>query len=123
MRFPPDFLARWPTVGDLAAAPLDEVLTAWAGLGYYARARNLHRCARAVLSIATILLLTLPALGGGTARPGSGGSVLATDRASIPPYFVGHWVEVREPATGALRGAWRILRCGPWTPAGTVDPP
>ncbi|MGE5766856.1 MAG: A/G-specific adenine glycosylase, partial [Bacteroidota bacterium] len=43
-----DFLARWPTVADLAAAPLDEVLTAWAGLGYYARARNLHRCAKMV---------------------------------------------------------------------------
>ncbi|GAB4362672.1 MAG: A/G-specific adenine glycosylase [Kiloniellaceae bacterium] len=43
-----DFLARWPTVDALAAAPLDEVLTAWAGLGYYARARNLHRCARVV---------------------------------------------------------------------------
>ncbi|WP_370661524.1 A/G-specific adenine glycosylase [Pelagibius sp. 7325] len=42
------FLARWPTVGDLAAAPLDDVLTAWAGLGYYARARNLHRCAQVV---------------------------------------------------------------------------
>ncbi|HVI50982.1 MAG TPA: A/G-specific adenine glycosylase [Candidatus Sulfotelmatobacter sp.] len=42
------FLKRWPTIGDLAAAPLDEVLTAWAGLGYYARARNLHKCAQAV---------------------------------------------------------------------------
>lgn len=42
------FLDRWPTVRDLAAAPLDEVLTAWAGLGYYARARNLHRCAQVV---------------------------------------------------------------------------
>jgi A/G-specific adenine glycosylase len=42
------FLARWPRVEDLAAAPLDDVLTAWAGLGYYARARNLHRCARIV---------------------------------------------------------------------------
>lgn len=41
-----DFLSRWPTVGDLAAAPLDSVLQAWAGLGYYARARNLHACAR-----------------------------------------------------------------------------
>jgi len=40
------FLARWPTVQALAAAPLDEVLAAWAGLGYYARARNLHACAR-----------------------------------------------------------------------------
>ncbi|MEQ8710651.1 MAG: A/G-specific adenine glycosylase [Rhodospirillales bacterium] len=43
-----DFLERWPTVGDLAAADLDEVLHAWQGLGYYARARNLHKCAIAV---------------------------------------------------------------------------
>ncbi len=39
------FLARWPTVEALAAAPLDDVLADWAGLGYYARARNLHACA------------------------------------------------------------------------------
>ncbi len=44
------FLARWPTVADLAAADLDDVLAAWAGLGYYARARNLHKCARAVVA-------------------------------------------------------------------------
>lgn len=42
------FLERWPTVHDLAQAPLDAVLTQWAGLGYYARARNLHRCAQYV---------------------------------------------------------------------------
>jgi A/G-specific adenine glycosylase len=42
------FLARWPNVQALAAAALDEVLKSWAGLGYYARARNLHACARAV---------------------------------------------------------------------------
>ena len=42
------FLERWPTVADLAAASLDEVLHEWQGLGYYARARNLHRCAKAV---------------------------------------------------------------------------
>jgi A/G-specific adenine glycosylase len=42
------FLARWPDVGALAQAPLDDVLRLWAGLGYYARARNLHACARAV---------------------------------------------------------------------------
>jgi A/G-specific adenine glycosylase len=44
------FLARWPDVAALAAAPLEEVLKAWAGLGYYARARNLHACARAVVA-------------------------------------------------------------------------
>ncbi|MDH5412376.1 MAG: A/G-specific adenine glycosylase, partial [Alphaproteobacteria bacterium] len=38
------FLARWPTIADLAEAELDDVLHAWQGLGYYARARNLHRC-------------------------------------------------------------------------------
>lgn len=42
------FLARWPTVEALAAASLDDVLAEWAGLGYYTRARNLHKCARAV---------------------------------------------------------------------------
>ena len=40
-----DFTRRWPTVNALAAAPLDDVLAAWAGLGYYARARNLHKAA------------------------------------------------------------------------------
>src|SRR5690606_15300507 len=43
------FTARWPTVSALAAAALDEVLAEWAGLGYYARARNLHACARTVV--------------------------------------------------------------------------
>jgi len=42
------FSTRWPDVRALAAAPLEQVLAAWAGLGYYARARNLHRCAVAV---------------------------------------------------------------------------
>jgi A/G-specific adenine glycosylase len=42
------FLARWPTVNDLAAAPDGDVMGEWAGLGYYARARNLLKCARAV---------------------------------------------------------------------------
>jgi len=42
------FTARWPRVEDLASASLDAVLHAWQGLGYYARARNLHACARVV---------------------------------------------------------------------------
>jgi A/G-specific adenine glycosylase len=44
------FIGLWPTVFDLAAAPLDAVLREWAGLGYYARARNLHACAQAVVN-------------------------------------------------------------------------
>jgi A/G-specific adenine glycosylase len=43
------FIHHWPRVEDLAAAPLDDVLKAWAGLGYYARARNLHAAARMVV--------------------------------------------------------------------------
>ena len=43
------FVARWPTIETLAAAPDDAVLSEWAGLGYYARARNLIACARAVV--------------------------------------------------------------------------
>jgi A/G-specific adenine glycosylase len=42
-------LTRWDNVRALAAAPLDDVFKAWAGLGYYARARNLHACARAIV--------------------------------------------------------------------------
>lgn len=43
------FTRRWPTVKTLAAAPIDDVLAAWAGLGYYSRARNLHKCAIVVV--------------------------------------------------------------------------
>lgn len=42
------FTTRWPTVGDLAGADTEDVMKAWAGLGYYARARNLKKCAEAV---------------------------------------------------------------------------
>jgi A/G-specific adenine glycosylase len=43
------FLARFPDVAALASAPIDDVMALWAGLGYYSRARNLHRCAQTVL--------------------------------------------------------------------------
>jgi A/G-specific adenine glycosylase len=43
-----NFLARWPTVSDLAAAPDNDVRAAWAGLGYYRRAANLHACAKVI---------------------------------------------------------------------------
>ena len=66
------FLELWPTVDDLAAAPLDAVLVEWAGLGYYARARNLHACAIAVVErggfpTTYAELLTLPGIGAYTA--------------------------------------------------------
>jgi len=68
------FLRRWTDVGALARAELGEVLGAWAGLGYYARARNLHACARAVVNEhggtfpdSEAELRTLPGIGGYTA--------------------------------------------------------
>ena len=62
------FLSRFPTVAALAAAEEGEVLAAWAGLGYYARARNLHACARQVAELGrfpdTVAgLRTLPGIG------------------------------------------------------------
>ena len=68
------FIARWPNMRALAAANLDDVLHAWQGLGYYARARNLHRCAQivasergGVLPDCEAELLTLPGIGRYTA--------------------------------------------------------
>ena len=66
------FLARFPTVEDLARAPEGEVMEAWAGLGYYARARNLHACARAVAAAGAFPgdiagLRALPGIGAYTA--------------------------------------------------------
>ncbi len=68
------FLRAFPDVSSLAAAPLDDVLTLWAGLGYYSRARNLHRCAQAVVSLhggqfpsTAEALETLPGIGRSTA--------------------------------------------------------
>ena len=66
------FTARWPTVQDLAAARDEEVMAEWAGLGYYARARNLLKCARAVAGLGTFPetregLLALPGIGPYTA--------------------------------------------------------
>lgn len=44
------FLARFPTLAALAAAPVEEVMPLWSGLGYYARARNLHKCAQVLMA-------------------------------------------------------------------------
>src|ERR1700682_2416196 len=68
------FVARFPAVADLAAAPEDDVLALWSGLGYYARARNLQRAAREVVArfggrFPTTFdeLVTLPGIGRSTA--------------------------------------------------------
>ncbi|HZY19938.1 MAG TPA: A/G-specific adenine glycosylase [Ramlibacter sp.] len=68
------FLQRYPDVSALAAAPLDDVLALWSGLGYYSRARNLHRCAQDVMArhggafpAASAQLQQLPGIGRSTA--------------------------------------------------------
>jgi A/G-specific adenine glycosylase len=70
----PRFLARFPDVRSLAAASLDDVLALWSGLGYYSRARNLHRCAVDVVNqhggefpSTAEVLQTLPGIGRSTA--------------------------------------------------------
>jgi A/G-specific adenine glycosylase len=79
------FTALWPTVAALAAAPDADVMAAWAGLGYYARARNLLKCARAVVALHGGVfpdtregLLILPGIGPYTA---SAVAAIAFDRA------------------------------------------
>ena len=68
------FLARFPNVVALAEAPIDDVLGLWSGLGYYSRARNLHRCAQQVVDLhagvfptSALALQTLPGIGPSTA--------------------------------------------------------
>ncbi|HUB95905.1 MAG TPA: A/G-specific adenine glycosylase [Stellaceae bacterium] len=82
------FLERWPDVAALAAADLDEVLHAWQGLGYYARARNLHACARDVVARfdgrfpdTEAALLTLPGIG---AYSAAAVAAIAFDRPVLP---------------------------------------
>jgi len=81
------FTTSWPDVHALAAAPRDEVLGAWAGLGYYARARNLHACAERVVQEhggrfpdTEQALLTLPGIGPYTA---AAIAAIAFDRPAI----------------------------------------
>jgi A/G-specific adenine glycosylase len=82
------FLARWPDLNALAAASRDEVLAAWAGLGYYARARNMHACARALVEryggqfpASESALRELPGIGAYTA---AAIAAIAFDQAATP---------------------------------------
>ena len=82
------FLEKWPTMKALAAAPVEEVMSAWAGLGYYSRARNLHACAKEVaerhdgkLPDSEDALRTLPGIGPYTA---AAIAAIAFDRKAAP---------------------------------------
>ena len=86
------FMARFPDVGSLADAPIDEVLHLWTGLGYYARARNLHRAARVVVEdhCGTVpedfeTLQALPGIGRSTA-----GAILALAHGQRHPILDGN---------------------------------
>ena len=86
------FMARFPDVRSLASAPLDEVLHLWSGLGYYARARNLHRAAQAIVqrhdgTLPATLdeVMALPGIGRSTA-----GAILALSRGERHPILDGN---------------------------------
>ena len=74
LRYYARFLERFPDVMTLAAAPMDDVLALWGGLGYYSRARNLHRCAQTIVAEhggvfppSAAVLAELPGIGRSTA--------------------------------------------------------
>ncbi len=114
------FLERWPTVEMLAAAKLDAVLHAWQGLGYYARARNLHACAKAVVAghggrfpDSEAGLRALPGIGAYTA---AAVAAIAFDRKATPvdgniERVVARLFAVEEPLPGA-KPALRRLAAG-----------
>ncbi|HZE44440.1 MAG TPA: A/G-specific adenine glycosylase [Steroidobacteraceae bacterium] len=86
------FMARFPDVASLAAAPLDEVLHVWTGLGYYARARNLQACAQVVVAQyggefpqALQAMMDLPGIGRSTA-----GAILALSGGQRQPILDGN---------------------------------
>ena len=82
------FISRWPTMQALSGASLDDVLRAWAGLGYYARARNLHACAKQVVARHggnfpddLVSVLALPGIGDYTA---AAIAAIAFDKPAVP---------------------------------------
>jgi len=86
------FMREFPDVASLAQAPLDEVLHQWTGLGYYARARNLHACAQAVVAKyggefpdTLDAMMALPGIGRSTA-----GAILAISRGQRHPILDGN---------------------------------
>jgi len=118
------FLARFPDVGALAKAPRDEVMGLWSGLGYYSRARNLHRCAQQVMAEhggafpnTAEALATLPGIGRSTA--GAIAAFCFSERVpildanarrvlTVCPVSPGIW---HRPAMSVCCGNWRSPCC------------
>jgi A/G-specific adenine glycosylase len=119
------FIVRFPDVATLAAAPIDDVLHVWTGLGYYARARNLHRAAQRICGEYCgefpenfAALMTLPGIGRSTA-----GAILALSRGERFAILDGNvkrvlarFFGVTGPSTdaAAIRRLWQLAeRCTP----------
>ena len=129
------FMQRFPDIKTLSAAPLDDVLAHWSGLGYYARARNLHKCAQQVveqheaeLPLVLDELVALPGIGRSTA-----GAILSLASGQHQPILDGNVKRVlarcfaiagwpgKKPVLDAL---WLVseqvtpaTRCGPYNQA------
>lgn len=129
------FMARFDSLESLASAPVDDVLSHWSGLGYYARARNLHHCAQTVfnehggnLPDNLDALVALPGIGRSTA-----GAVLSLAYGQVQPILDGNVKRVlaRHRAiegwpgqTAVLKNLWLVSeevtpnkRCGPFNQA------
>lgn len=120
------FISRFPEIGDLADADLDEVLHLWSGLGYYARARNLHRAAVIVrdryqgkIPLDFTALVALPGIGRSTA-----GAILALSAGQRQPILDGnvrrvlarvHAIDGWSGRSEVLAGLWNLAER--YTPA------
>lgn len=120
------FVAALPTVAALAAAPADQVMALWAGLGYYSRARNLHRCAKAVMDdhggvfpTDPDVLVTLPGIGRSTAA-----AIAAFSAGVRSPILDGNVKRVFARVFG-IHGypGERVIETRMWTLAGQALPP
>ncbi|HUX80240.1 MAG TPA: A/G-specific adenine glycosylase [Alphaproteobacteria bacterium] len=121
------FLEKWPTLQDLAAASLDELLVKWQGLGYYTRARNLHKCAQDLARYFPSKeeeLLKLPGIGPYTAAAIA--SIAFDQRAAavdgnvvrvISRYLAIHTPKPIEEVTKQLQNLLPKKRCGDFTQA------
>jgi A/G-specific adenine glycosylase len=119
------FMARFPSIDALAAAPLDEVLHLWTGLGYYARARNLQACAKALAAQHSGVfpdkledVMALPGIGRSTA-----GAILALSRGLRHPILDGNAKRVLARAFGIAGdpGSKTVLEAL-WQRAGACTP-
>jgi len=116
------FIERYPDVHSLALAPIEDVMVLWAGLGYYARAHNLHACARAIVERhggrfprTCEALASLPGIGRSTA--GAIAAFCCGERAAIldgnvKRVLARHWAIEGDPASSGVAGMlWERAQC------------